>query len=652
MIQFEGSGALPVPGDGEDLALLRTLRLAAASGRKTAIERRARRWLPLLSRALRRLYGDRPDFNDWMSGLVLGASSVAAQRSAALHALDTARERTPDWFLTSDRLAYSAYVDRFAGTLSGVEARIDYLRELGVNYLHLLPFLKARAGESDGGFAVASFDAIEPALGTMRDLERLCASLRTAGISLCSDFVLNHVSDEHPWAIAAKQGVPGYRERFIVFEDEATPRFYERTLRQVFPQSAPGNFTHVPELGGWVWTTFYPYQWDLNYANPEVFGDMLLALLRLANHGVEIFRLDSAPFLWKRPGTDCQNLPEVHWILRALRAAVGLFAPGVLLKAEAIVTTRQLPHYIGLDHDGSPQCHLAYHSSLMAASWMALTERSGRIVERVLEATPPGSKLAGWLTYARCHDDIGWNVLRPELADEPDGGEARLRRAARVLCGLEGGGHAGGQPFQTGGAQGVHGTNGMLAELVELRDRATGGLDPLGLRRLLLMWGLAMTSGAVPMLYMGDELGLGNTDWTEAEARPGEDGRELHRPRMCEAALARRREPGSLENRVFEGIRRLGAVRAGTDALAADVPLRVRRSPESALLVFERGDGFVFVGNFSGNAVALDPAWAILGADRDWTDALTGLPIARDGVLDAWSQWWAVAPTRADGRRR
>lgn len=651
MIQCEGQGAVPAPGGVEDVeALLRCLCLRMPRGRQSSMQGRGRRWLPLLVRALRRLYGQRPDFDHWVSDIVLGAASVAAQRGPALLELDAARERAPGWFLAPGRLAYSAYVDRFAGTLRGVEARIGHLKALGVDYLHLLPFLRARAGENDGGFAVASFESIEPRLGTLADLERLCASLRAAGISLCSDFVLNHVADDHPWASAAKQGVPGYRERFLVFEDEATPRHYERTLRQVFPQSAPGNFSHVPELGGWVWTTFYPYQWDLNYANPAVFRDMLVALLRLANHGVEIFRLDSAPFLWKRLGTDCQNLPEVHWILRALRAAVALFAPGVLLKAEAIVTTGQLARYIGLDDDPSPQCHLAYHSSLMAASWLALTEGSGRIVERVLAATPPTSRLAGWVTYTRCHDDIGWNVLRPELSDEPDGGEARLRRAAGRLCGLEDGRRARGQPFQTGGQSGVHGTNGMLADLVALREAHSGRLDPLGLRRMLLLTGLSMTSGAVPLVYMGDELGLTNTDWSEATARPGQDGRELHRPWMSETALARRCEPGTLEHRVFEGIRHLAAVRARTASLAGDVRLRIRPSPVEALLVFERGEAFVFLGNFCGEAVALDPAWALLDAAHEWADALTGAPIAPDGVIDAWSQCWAVPRARTDGQ--
>ncbi len=329
----------------------------------------------LLQHRLRQLYGHTPGFEPWYAQLLDQLRQLHRERSAALQALDAAREADPGWFQHQTMLGYCSYVDRFGGDLQGVRSRIDYLRELGVRYLHLLPFLRARAGDSDGGFAVASFDEIEPRLGSMEDLEALTADLRAAGISLCSDLVLNHVADDHPWARAAAAGDAHHRAFFHCFADRTEPDAYEQTLVQIFPRTAPGNFTYVEALNAWVWTTFFPYQWDLNYANPAVFAEIAQAMLRLANRGVDVFRLDSAPYIWKRPGTDCRNQPEAHWVLQALRAVAKLVAPGVLLKAEAIVPTPELAPYFGTGDAHGRECDLAYHSSAMAACWAAVAEQ-------------------------------------------------------------------------------------------------------------------------------------------------------------------------------------------------------------------------------------------------------------------------------------
>ncbi|HVC17528.1 MAG TPA: alpha-amylase family glycosyl hydrolase, partial [Rhodanobacter sp.] len=264
--------------------------------RRRSAERRFESAGKILVRELSALYGHSPSFDTWLARFCTELGRLATARPAALTALDGRRAARPDWFVRQRMVGYSAYVDRFGGTLAGVGRRIDHLRELGVDYLHLLPFLRARQGDSDGGFAVASFEEIEPALGNMDDLEALTARMREAGISLCADLVLNHVADEHAWAQAAATGDPAMRAFFHVFPDRQLPDAYENTLGQVFPQAAPGNFTHVPAMGGWVWTTFYPFQWDLNFAHPPVFAAIAQVLLQLANRGVEVFRLDSAPY--------------------------------------------------------------------------------------------------------------------------------------------------------------------------------------------------------------------------------------------------------------------------------------------------------------------------------------------------------------------
>ena len=360
---------------------------------------------PVLRRLLAGLYGNHADFESWLGNLMESLGKLYAERAPELRALDLQRAAQPDWFLNQRMLGYCAYVQNFGGSLNGVADRIPYLEELGVSYLHLLPFLRPHEGENDGGFAVTSFDEVDPALGTNADLHDLTTRLRTAGISLCSDFILNHVADDNQWALAAKAGDARARAMFHVFTDRDMPDRHERTLGQVFPQVAPGNFTYVEAMGGWVWTTFYPYQWDMNWSNPDVFAEMAAAMLRLANRGIEVFRLDSTAFLWKREGTNSMNQPEAHQILQALRAIVDIVAPGVLLKAEAIVPTRELPAYLG--SADAPECHIAYHSSLMAAGWVALAEQNTGVLREVIRNTPALPPAATWLSYVRCHDDIG-----------------------------------------------------------------------------------------------------------------------------------------------------------------------------------------------------------------------------------------------------
>lgn len=570
---------------------------ALPSGLRDEAARRYALHGPRLYRQLASLYGEHPGFGQWYGDLLGSIGALLAARPAELLALDARRSADPGWFQRQDMLGYSAYVDRFGGDLRGVGRRIGHLRKLGVRYLHLLPFLRARAGENDGGFAVASFDEVEPALGSMDDLEALCAHLREADISLCADFVLNHVADDHPWALQARAGDSHKRAFFHVFPDRDMPARYERSLGQVFPEAAPGNFSFVQDLDGWVWTTFYPYQWDLNYANPAVLAEIAAALLRLANRGVEVFRLDSAAFLWKREGTDCMNQPEAHTVLRALRSIVDIAAPAVLLKAEAIVPTRELPSYLGAAD--APECHLAYHSTLMAAGWAALAEQDAGLLREVIARTPPAPPGASWLTYVRCHDDIGWKIL----ADEA-GSMERLAAIARFFNGGEGS-FAAGVAFQSGAASAVHATNGMAAALAGFETAEGPAARELGLRRLLLVHGVAMAFGGLPMLYMGDELGMGNDLACLADPECGRDTRWVQRPLFDERQLAMRDDPDAWTGRVFGALRRLAAERARIGALAADAPRALLHTNDPALLALARGERFLGLYNFSDRRLAV-----------------------------------------------
>ncbi|MYM90676.1 DUF3459 domain-containing protein [Rugamonas sp. FT82W] len=587
---------------------------------------------PVLRRLLAGLYGERADFDAWLGNLMESLGALYSARPPELRALDAQRAAQPEWFLSQRMLGYCAYVQNFGGDLNGVAARIPYLRELGVSYLHLLPFLRPRAGENDGGFAVSSFDEVDPALGSNADLDALTTQLRAAGISLCSDFILNHVADDHAWAQAAKAGDAAARVMFHVFPDRDMPDRHERTLGQVFPQVAPGNFSFVDALDSWVWTTFYPYQWDLNYANPAVFAEMAAAMLRLANRGIEVFRLDSTAFLWKREGTNSMNQPEAHQLLQALRAIVDIVAPGVLLKAEAIVPTRELPAYLGSAQ--APECHIAYHSSLMAAGWVALAEQGTGVLREVIRNTPALPAAATWLSYVRCHDDIGWNVLRAEASADGGDSAARLARVARFFSGAEGS-YAVGAAFQSTDPNAAHGSNGMAASLTGLQSAGSDEERALALRRMLLLHGLALSFGALPVLYMGDELAMENDYSYLQRPQHAMDSRWLQRPVFDQQRWKHRYDVSTVPGMMHQALARLVRIRRRHDALAANAPRTLLADAPDGMLALARGERFLTLMNFSGQP----QSYALQGG---WRDCVAEQAAGADGtlVLEPYAMHW------------
>lgn len=591
-------------------------------------ESRLDRFGPVLRRQLDRLYGRDHD----VAALWARAQDILqarhADRSDALRSLDTLRAADPDWFVQPDMIGYSTYVDRFAGTVTGLTDRVDHLERLGVRYLHLLALLKARAGDSDGGFAVADYLAIEPSLGTMADVERLAARLREGRISLCVDLALNHTADDHAWALAAKAGDPAYRDFYIVV-DEETARAREAELEQVFPATAPGNFTHVPAMGGWVWTTFYPFQWDLNWANPELFLAILDTMLRLANHGFEAFRLDSTAFLWKVAGTNSRNLPEAHFIVRALRAALDIAAPATLLKAEAIVPTALVPPYFGADEGEGfeAECHLVYNNSLMVAGWVALAEGSADLPAAIIAESGNLPRGANWLTYARCHDDIGWGNVLKDLAAFDAAPVDRLHRAANILHGA-GDSWARGVPFQSDGGA-LHGTNGTLASLAGLEAATMTQESERALRRIALLNALAVATGGLATTYMGDEAGMLNDYSYRSDAEKAHEGRWLHRP-----AMDWNRLDGPVAKRIS---RDLDALRAARIASAGAGAPSVIPSATPTVLGIACGSDRVFL-NFSDEPASLDDL-------TGWRDRLGETILGAAPVISPWSVIWAGPAT-------
>jgi amylosucrase len=500
------------------------------------------------------------------------------QRRPALRELDESRLLGPDWFARPDQVGYVCYADRFAGTLLGVVERIGYLRELGVTYLHLMPVLEPRLGPDDGGYAIRDYRRIRADLGTMADLARLADALHENGIALTLDLVLNHVAAEHDWARAAARGEPAYRDYFLTFPDRTLPDAYEASLPEVFPDFAPGNFSFSPQLqdgrGGWVWTTFNTFQWDLNWANPDVFCELLDVILSLANVGVDCFRLDAIAFLWKRMGTSCQNQPEVHDLVMALRAAARIATPAVVFKAEAIVAPEDLPAYLGTGRHAGRVCDLAYHNSLMVQLWSALASGQTALARRALARPGPKPVTAAWGTYLRCHDDVGWAVSDADAAAVGLTGAGHRAFLSQFYSGRFPGSFARGEVFQadprTGDAR-ISGTLASLAGLQAALEAADGHLVDLALARIFLLHAVAFGYGGVPLLYMGDELGLRNDPSYRAWPHLAADNRWVHRPRMSWRVAERRHHPDTIEARVFAGVAHLARLRARTAALHAAV---------------------------------------------------------------------------------
>ena len=558
-----------------------------------------------IAEPLERLYGEVTDVPQFASELVLDALEAVAARPAELRRLDRRREIDPAWFQRSRMIGYVCYADRFAGSLRGIREHLDYLVELGVSYLHLMPLLRPREGESDGGYAVADYGQVDPRVGTMDDLQALAGDLHERSIALCVDLVLNHTAREHEWARKAVAGEPGYREMYLIFPDRTGPDAYERTLPEVFPDTAPGSFTEVPGLG-WVWTSFHEYQWDLNYANPAVFRAMLGTMFDLANRGIDVLRLDAAPFLWKRMGTDCQNQPEAHLLVQAFRALTRLAAPGLALKAEAIVSPDQLAQYLGAHDRFRPECDLAYDNQLMVMLWSSLATRDVRLAERALSRRRPAPAPTSWVTYVRCHDDIGWAVSDDDAAAAGVDGFAHRRFLADFYAGDFPGSFGRGTRFQDNPATGDARTSGMAASLCGIEaalDAGDAEALAAAIRRLESMYAIAFSFGGIPLIYMGDELAMRNDPRWAADPAHAHDNRWMHRPPMDWYAAARRHDEGSLEGRVFGAIRRLARARGSLLALRAGGSTEVLPTPNRSVLAYRRAHPrsapFLSLTNFS-----------------------------------------------------
>jgi amylosucrase len=455
-----------------------------------------------------------------------------------------------------------------------------------------MPCLKPRPGDSDGGYSVMDYRAIDPRLGTIADLEEATAALRARSISVCIDLVLNHTAKEHEWAVKASKGDPTFQAYYWMFDDRSLPDRYEETLVEVFPEHAPGNFTFYPAMQKWVWTTFNEHQWDLNWSNPQVFLEIVRIMLYLANRGVEAVRLDAVAFMWKRLGTRSQNEPEVHELLQALRAASRIVTPALLHKEEAIVAPKDLIPYLGQGKHAGREGNLAYHNSLMVQFWSALATRETQLMTQVLRQHFPQSFVnATWGTYLRCHDDIGWAVTDEDAAQAGMSGFAHRAFLANFYAGMFPGSFARGGFFQDNPETGDRRSNGSCASLCGL-EAALAAKDPPGIdtaiHRILMGHALIASFGGIPLLYMGDEIGLLNDHSYERDAERRHDGRWMHRPLMDWQAAARRHDASSVEGRVFHGIMHILKRRRSVPHIHGASPTEILEFSTPGIFAFAR----------------------------------------------------------------
>ncbi|MGE9891000.1 amylosucrase [Lachnospiraceae bacterium SGI.054] len=525
------------------------------------------------------------------------------KRSTELKKRDIKKEKNPDWFKEKEMLGMMLYIDNFAGNLKGVEKKLAYLKECNVNCLHLMPFLDTPKGKSDGGYAVADFRKVRPDLGTMKDLARLTEKCHENGMNVCMDFVMNHTSEEHEWAKRARAGEGEYMSRYFFYDNGDIPARYEETVPQVFPTTAPGNFTWLPEIGHYVLTTFYPYQWDLNYRNPRVFNEMMYNFLFLANQGMDIIRIDAVPYIWKELGTSCRNLKEVHTIVRMMRMIAEIVCPSVILLGEVVMEPEKVVPYFGTVE--KPECHMLYNVTTMATTWNSIATRDIRLLKKQMDIVSRLPKQYTFLNYLRCHDDIGWgldfdtmkqwgmeepshkrylndyftgkiegSVSRGELYnDDPVTQDARFCGTTASMCGIEAAGFEGNaEKMQT------------------------------AIQEDLMLHAYMLTQSGIPMIYSGDELGQVNDYSYKDDAEKASDSRYLHRGAFLWELADKRKDLSTVQGQLFQMLNRLEQIRRQENVFSQEAEVYTYDVHNDSILGILReykGERFIALFNFS-----------------------------------------------------
>jgi amylosucrase len=518
-----------------------------------------------------RLYGDQEDFVEQAQRLVETMAQQYIKRPENLRQLDLVREKDYNWFLSQQLVGMALYCKGFGGTVRGLEERLNYFQELGINLVHVMPILRCPEGSSDGGYAVSDFREINPDIGTLEDVQQLAVSMRERGIFLVLDVVVNHTSNKHFWAMRAKAGEKKYQDYYYTFENRNVPDMFEQSMPEIFPETAPGNFTWDEEMGRWVMTVFNDFQWDLNYSNPSVFIEMLNIILFWANQGADILRLDAVAFLWKKIGSTCQNEREAHLILQLLKDCCQVTAPGVVFIAEAIVAPLEVIKYFGEDAVIAKECEIAYNATFMALLWDAVATKNARLLNQGIRSLPVKLERATWLNYIRCHDDIGLGFDDRDILSCDYEPLKHRRFLIDYFTGKFDDSHARGVPFGQNSRTGDSRISGSLASLVgleyALETEDNEAIDD-AVRLILLLHSMILSFGGIPLLYYGDELGTLNDDSYKEDPFKKGDTRWVHRPSIDWERAEDRNTPGTVEYRIYSALKRMIAVRKEIEVFA------------------------------------------------------------------------------------
>ncbi|MDP2026709.1 amylosucrase [Sulfuriferula sp.] len=539
------------------------------------------------------LYGGRSDFKEQMVSLIETLAQRYIERAPALRKSDLAREKDYNWFLSQKWVGMALYCDRFADDLKGLRANLPYLQELGINMLHIMPMLDCPPEHSDGGYAVRDFYRIDPRFGTTEDVEALAATLKKRDMLLVLDVVVNHTSNEHEWAQRARQGDKKYQDYFFVFDDRETPDIFEETMPEIFPLIAPGNFTWDAEMGKWVMTVFHSYQWDLNYRNPAVLIEMIDIILYWANQGADILRLDAVAFLWKKMGSVCQNEREAHLLLQLMKDCCQVTAPGVLFIAEAIVAPSEISKYFGEDAINAKECEIAYNATLMALLWDAVATKNAALLNQGIKSHPIKLERATWLNYVRCHDDIGLGFDDHDVRLAGYDPAMHRRFLIDYFTGRFPGSPARGLPFGENPKTGDARISGSLASLVgleaALESQDAAAIDD-AIKTIVLLHGVILSFGGIPLLYYGDAIGALNSLEYLADSSKAADNRWMNRSNFDWNKAKKRHQTGTVEQRIFSALKKLIVLRKETTAFADMDNRQLLDVDTPNLLVFSRVD--------------------------------------------------------------
>ncbi|MCL6267383.1 amylosucrase [Flagellimonas myxillae] len=541
-----------------------------------------------------------------------------ALRSKELRLQDIKRLDAGTWYQNEEIVGMQLYVENFNTDIKGLQQKIPYLKNLGINFIHVMPITTRPKGESDGGYAVNSYQKVDKKYGTQEDLLHLTAEFRKQGILLMLDFVVNHTSDEYPWAKNAKKGNKKYQDYYYTFENRSTPDAFEKVLPEVFPETAPGNFTYIQEMDRWVMTVFNNYQWDLNYTNPKVFMEMLTNLVKMVNLGVDLVRFDALAFLWKKVGTISQNLPEAHNLVALFRMCLQVVAPGTIFLAEAIVAPKDIIKYFGEGPKLGNECELAYNASLMALLWNSIATKKTGLLYKSLERVPAKPKESTWINYIRCHDDIGLGYDDGFIREMGWNPPEHRKFLLDYYCQRLDWSPATGLLFMYNPKTGDGRITGSAASLLGLEKALASGDGEqiqLSISKIILLHALILSFGGIPMIYAGDEIAtLNEYSFEEDPAKRG-DNRWVNRPQQNWALVEKLNDKQLPQSQIYHTLKHLIAVRKSNPIFADSNNLKLHHGGNEHVLVFERthhsNNGLLVIGNFDERPQVIDLAWVM-----------------------------------------